>query len=165
MNIERFIAEKIEQAGSVTPAEIQKHTGFSRMQIHRVTSRLMREGKVVRLGATRSLRFVAPSSELQTAIGTRPLSFTRRVELMNLDESITFREISQKTNVLELLPLNVLDILRFAFTEMLNNAIDHSGSKYATIEGSRTTEQVELEIRDQGIGLLENFKRTFSSGR
>lgn len=161
MSVENFIFETIDKQGSVTPGEIKANTGFSRMQINRVTNRLIHEGKIVRIGATRSLKFIAPSSELQTAIGARPLSITRRVELANLDESITFREISQRTNILELLPINVFDILRFAFTEMLNNAIDHSGAKFATIVGSRTTDQVEFEIRDRGIGLLENFRSHF----
>src|ERR1043165_6656103 len=101
MSIEAIILEKISQNGSVTPAEIQKHAGFSRMQIHRVTSRLMREGKIVRLGATRNLRFAAPTNEFQAAIEPRPLSFPRRIQLAYLDESLTFREISQETNVLE----------------------------------------------------------------
>ena len=161
MNVETYITEAIGQHGSVTPGQIQEGTGFSRQHIHRVTTRLVREGKIVRLGATRNLRFIAPSTELQAAIGARPLSFSRRLSLAHLDENTIFREIGQRTNVLELLPLNALDILRYAFTEMLNNAIDHSAAKYAVIEGSRTSELVELEIRDNGIGLLENFRSHF----
>jgi anti-sigma regulatory factor (Ser/Thr protein kinase) len=161
MDIEQFISAHIGEHGSVTPGQIQKHVGFSRVHIHRVTTRLVREGKIVRLGATRNLRFVAPSTTLQAAIGARPLSFSRKVRLAGLAEDTVFREISQKTNVFELIPLNVLDILRYAFTEMLNNAIDHSGAEFAVVEGSRTSELIELEIRDTGIGLLENFRSHF----
>jgi anti-sigma regulatory factor (Ser/Thr protein kinase) len=161
MNLEDYILGQIQEGGSVTPAQILHHSGLSRQHIHRVTTKLMHDGKIVRLGATRNLKFVAPSTELQAAIGSRPLSFSRKVELHGLDENIVFREVGQKTNVLELLPINVVDILRYAFTEMLNNAIDHSSARTASIEGARTSDQIEFEIRDNGIGLLENFRKHF----
>ena len=42
--------------------------------------------------------------------------------------------------------------MRFAFTEMLNNAIDHSGSETATIKWWMSPDQWSFEIRDYGIG-------------
>ena len=161
MDISAIIMQEIEQSGSVTPAKIQQRSGVSRQQVHRITRKLVQSGQIVRLGATRNLHFVAPNLQLQAAIGARPLSFARRLTATGLDENTAFRHITQTTNVLELLPLNVTDILRFAFTEMLNNAIDHSEAHNVYIEGSRTLDEVELEVKDAGIGLLENFRRHF----
>jgi hypothetical protein len=43
-------------------------------------------------------------------------------------------------------------IMGYAFTEMLNNAIDHSDSDTATITWWTTSDQWSFEIRDYGVG-------------
>ena len=48
--------------------------------------------------------------------------------------------------------------------ESLTNIHRHSGSKRATIEISRTPEQVLLEVRDEGKGISRESQRTFNRG-
>ena len=42
--------------------------------------------------------------------------------------------------------------MSFAFTKMLNNAIDHSGSETASIKWWTSADQWSFEIRDYGVG-------------
>jgi anti-sigma regulatory factor (Ser/Thr protein kinase) len=44
-------------------------------------------------------------------------------------------------------------IICYAFTEMLNNAIDHSGSESVTVTWWTSPDQWSFEIRDQGVGV------------
>lgn len=46
----------------------------------------------------------------------------------------------------------------YAFTEMLNNAIDHSGSDTATITWWVGTDQWSFEVRDYGVGVYPKLR-------
>jgi excisionase family DNA binding protein len=50
-------------------------------------------------------------------------------------------------------------IMGYAFTEMLNNAIDHSGSEAATITWWTSPDQWSFEIRDKGGGAFEKLRQ------
>ena len=52
-------------------------------------------------------------------------------------------------------------IIQFAFTEMLNNAIEHSGSKNVSIDFVCDGRNVRFQIADKGMGVFENLKRKF----
>jgi biotin operon repressor len=59
---------------------------------------------------------------------------------------------------LELLPANVLNIWSHAFTEMFNNAIDHSGGKGIRVDITKTAQSCEIRITDDGVGIFEKIK-------
>jgi hypothetical protein len=56
------------------------------------------------------------------------------------------------------LPDNVRDIWSYGFTEMFNNARDHSGGKYITVRIFKTAIDTEMLIRDDGIGIFRKIK-------
>lgn len=49
---------------------------------------------------------------------------------------------------------NVLNIVNHGFTEMLNNAIDHSGGKEVFVWARQTEQRFTLAISDNGIGIF-----------
>lgn len=49
-------------------------------------------------------------------------------------------------------------IIGYAFTEMLNNAIDHSGSESATITWWTGPDQWTFEVRDYGVGVYPKLR-------
>jgi anti-sigma regulatory factor (Ser/Thr protein kinase) len=51
-----------------------------------------------------------------------------------------------------------MSIMHYAFTEMLNNAIDHSGGTKVWIEWWENSASLSFRIRDDGIGAFENVK-------
>lgn len=55
---------------------------------------------------------------------------------------------------------NVIDICAYGFTEMLNNAIDHSGSEAVTIQCRHTAESIRLSIKDRGVGIFKKIKQS-----
>lgn len=56
------------------------------------------------------------------------------------------------------LPKNVLDIWRYCFTEMFNNAVDHSGGSRISIEVIRTAANTELALADDGVGIFKKIQ-------
>jgi anti-sigma regulatory factor (Ser/Thr protein kinase) len=55
------------------------------------------------------------------------------------------------------LPENVYRILHYVFTEMMNNAIDHSGGGHVVIVLARNARVIEIVIQDDGIGIFKKI--------
>ena len=78
----------------------------------------------------------------------------------NRDEDRVWRSLVEP--VLGGLPENVLKICQYSFTEMFNNAIEHSEGEYAKVKIERTARFVTLIVVDDGIGIFEKIKSAFS---
>ena len=60
------------------------------------------------------------------------------------------------------LPPTVLRMALHAFTELLNNAIDHSGGTQVTVSMRQTPLQVQLLVSDDGCGLFKRIAQHFA---
>ena len=60
------------------------------------------------------------------------------------------------------LPAAVQRMARHAFTELVNNAIEHSGGTQVTVSMRQTPLQLQLLISDDGLGLFERIARSFA---
>lgn len=60
------------------------------------------------------------------------------------------------------LPKNVLDICHYGFTEMFNNAIDHSEGTKVNVNIDLWIDQIELKIRDNGVGIFNKIQQKFN---
>jgi len=61
--------------------------------------------------------------------------------------------------VFEGLPGNIVDICHYGFTEMVNNAIDHSGGDGVYVSIERNMQQIMLYVIDDGEGIFRRIKR------
>ncbi len=78
----------------------------------------------------------------------------------NRDEDRVWRSLVEPALVG--LPENVLKICHYSFTEMFNNAIEHSEGEYAIVKIERTARFVTLIVYDDGIGIFEKIQAAFS---
>ena len=78
----------------------------------------------------------------------------RSYKLEGLQEDIVW---SQDFRPFFDLKRNVRDIVYHGFTEMLNNAIDHSNGDLATVFVNQDTEHVTVAITDNGIGIFKKI--------
>ena len=77
-------------------------------------------------------------------------------ENVNLSEDKIFdRDIAKHVNMHE---KNVLSIWRYAFTEMMNNAIEHSRSKRIEVDVTVDAVGTSVLIYDDGIGIFNNIQ-------
>lgn len=74
---------------------------------------------------------------------------------INLEEHIIYME--QVNSMIEDLPNNIKHIWMYAFTEMMNNAIEHSKSTDIYIRIVRNALYTEIAILDNGIGIFNNI--------
>lgn len=62
---------------------------------------------------------------------------------------------------IEEVPANVRDILHHGFTEMVNNAVDHSGGTQLVLDLVKSPLRVEVSVSDNGIGIFKKIKEAF----
>ena len=64
--------------------------------------------------------------------------------------------------LLETLPTNVIGLWEFSFSEMLNNAIDHSGGSVVDVTVSESEENTEILVKDNGIGIFKKIQQSMN---
>lgn len=87
----------------------------------------------------------------------RPVVLTRSLPTQDCDEDRVWDEVELRLQLKRALRPNALAIMRYAFTEMLNNAIEHSQAGRCTIRVTLTPSFVDFEIRDSGIGVFHSI--------
>lgn len=147
-----------KQQDDFTSADAVKLVKISRQTVSLHLSNLVREGYLTKEGSTRGARYryvrgkAAPPKEVVVQLAKK---------LAGLEEDRVFREVDVKLQLKRKVNKNAYRILSYAFTEMLNNAIDHSRAKTAFIEMKVNAHESSFSIRDHGIGAFCNVQRTF----
>jgi excisionase family DNA binding protein len=109
------------------------------------------------LGAVRAAvaRRTLPEDPLTAAQEAEP-SWSQELTLLGLSEDIVWRRIREDLGLDVQTPAG--KIIGYSFTEMLNNAIDHSGSETASITWWTTSDQWIFQIRDYGVGAYPKLR-------
>lgn len=124
---------------------------FSRQYISSVISELVRDGQLIREGSGRWSTYAMP--QFQDYLGHQ---IKKRLPLTDLKEHEVLDDIMRASRLLHKVPENVRSIFNYAFSEMLNNAIDHSRSAEAEIRVFEEDDSVKFIVNDFGIGVFRN---------
>ena len=62
-------------------------------------------------------------------------------------------------------PTNVKSVWRYAFTEMMNNAIEHSAAKRILVSSRKNRLKTRLLIHDDGVGIFKNIQQFLMTER
>ncbi len=152
------ILKRIAQKGALRTSDLVSKLGISRQAIARHLKDLMREGKIIRRGGSRRNSFYLLNDPKKIdEFSGKQTEFKKRFKALGLLEDSVFEEAAKEVS-LKNLAQDELDILRYAFTEMLNNAIDHSGSKFIDVLVRIDELVICVEINDRGIGAFENIR-------
>jgi transcriptional regulator with XRE-family HTH domain len=158
MDIKELILKLIRQKKKVRTADIVRATGFSRAYINRFFKELREEGKIELIGrANQAFYVLAKRNEVEKA--KQKISSSRHLlRNKNLSEDAVLDEIKKNTGIFSNIPDNVSKILGYAFTEMLNNAIEHSRSRQIEVLMKRNS-VVRFDVTDRGVGIFFNIMK------
>lgn len=109
---------------------------------------MVAEGSLFAAGAGRTAHYVAHRTSVV-------VERTRA----GLAEDRLYRDVVRELPELASLPDNAEHVLHYAFTEMVNNAIDHSRARMVRCEVTADGKQVVAVITDDGVGAFENVRR------
>ncbi len=152
------ILQLIKQKGKITSSEITSVVGVSRQYVNMVISNLIAEKEVVKLGGTRNAFYVS-KDYISKHSDVVPNVFKKTYKNKLLEEHKILLEIEERFPKLEQLPENVKSIFIFAFSEMFNNAIEHSRSKNISIEIAVRDKDLSFIVNDFGVGVFRNIMK------
>jgi anti-sigma regulatory factor (Ser/Thr protein kinase) len=165
MDVKNLIIRKLEKDGEVRSADIVRETGFSRAYVNRFFRELREEGVLTLVGKANRSKYIPAVEKLVRDEIESTKSIRRILGNSGLQEDKVFYDIEKRTGIMKALPENVHRILNYAFTEMLNNAIEHSGSETIKVEMERKKTNICFEVRDWGIGIYRNIMEKNSHDR
>lgn len=145
--IRRFLLNSVKAGNQHYLHDAMETFGLTRQAIHRHLTALVEMGYLVANGNTRARRYILGPVRSHRA----------EFQLAGLRESdVYYRDLGFMFNDL---PAEIENICHYGFTEMLNNAIDHSGGTIATVIVNRDAEMIECWILDDGEGIFNHIAR------
>ena len=145
--IRRYILNRIEKSPDDVTKATAKQFGITRQAVNKHLRRLQAEGVLRPSGKTRaSVYQLAPLSKW---------SHYWEIEPGLAEDIVWSRDVR---DILGDMTDNVLDIWSYGFTEMFNNAIDHSDGSFIGVQIRKTATTTEMMISDNGYGIFKKIQ-------
>jgi hypothetical protein len=149
-DVRRYIIDHVEEF----PREIARKTaekfGITRQAANKHLQRLTKEKSLLEEGETRNRTYRL------AALATWGKSY----KIDGLQEDVVWRE--DIAPVVGDLPDNVRNIWLHGFTEMFNNALDHSGGDVIAVQIKKTAATTEMFIVDNGVGIFRKIQKALN---
>jgi hypothetical protein len=134
---------------TLSSGAVGRALGVSRQMAHRLLSGLVAEGRLVRGGAGRSATYAASGG----------LPLIRRYPRAVIAEDRVWSEVAADCGAIGKLPKPARSILQYAFTKMLNNAIEHSRGREIEIRFEAARDGLAFVVGDDGVGVFANLRK------
>ena len=145
--IREFLLAAVKAGSQSLIADAMAAFKISRQAVHGHLSALMKSGYLVAHGNTRARQYTPGVNRLHRQ--SLLLAGLRESDVYYREFGFMFKE----------LPREIEEICQYGFTEMLNNAIDHSGGTVADISVSRTDKAITILVVDDGEGIFNRIVR------
>jgi len=145
--IRKFIMENVGSHPNDIATLTSDKFNISRQAVNVHLRKLIVQRSIVREGKTRNISYRLHPLIEDTL--TFPLS--------GLEEDRVWRDFVRPR--LGSLPDNIIDIWGYGFTEMLNNAIDHSQGSYVFVNIKKYPVLSEISITDDGFGIFRRIQQ------
>ncbi len=152
------VLDFIKMNKPVNGQDVAGYFGISRQAANKHIKALLIEGKITKEGVTRGARYRPAGT---AGRGARSQIIQRKYTLSGLEEHETFSRISTLLNLGNNVSSAAYAIIRHAFTEMLNNAIDHSMSESCIVRFELDQYECSFTVRDFGIGIFHSICTKF----
>lgn len=134
--------------GADLPAHLMQRLDISRRRASALLNKLAQAQWLTPVGPPRKL--VYRPGPLRQVV--------KRYPLAGLQEDLPWR---RDFHPFFELPPELRRIAQHAFTELLNNAVDHSGGSSVTVSMRQTPLQLQLLVSDDGCGVFERIAQSF----
>lgn len=145
--ISELILNQVEKHPSDIVLFLTKQFGFSRQRAHAYVAREVKNGKIVKVGHARWTRYFL--------VGGKHIEFSLRIKPGLAEDQVWSKYV--KPMILTY-PSNILESCNYGFTEILNNAIDHSGGTTIYVEVKISNDDVTIIVMDNGIGIFQKIQ-------
>lgn len=158
MKVEDIVLEVAESKKHFKTADVvavmDKNTASDRTYVSTVIASLVKRGILVREGSGRWSVYALP--KYADTLGKR---IKKRLRNESLEEYAVFDSIKKEKPFINALRENIQSIFAYAFSEMLNNAIEHSHSKNIELSVTQQNDKLNFIVRDFGVGVFRNVMK------
>jgi hypothetical protein len=149
-DVRKYIIENVEKFPSDIARRTAEKFDISRQAVNKHLRKLTKDKFLTEAGETRSRSYrLAALSEWQ-----------KTYRLSESSEDVVW--LNDIAPLLSQLPDNVRNIWHHAFTEMFNNALDHSEGNSIAVNVAKTAAATEMWISDDGIGIFRKIKNAMA---
>lgn len=146
-DIRKYILEHVESNPAGISKAVSAHFQVTRQAANKHMQRLTEEGCLTESGNTRGRIYKI------AAIST--WSKTYEISQQPEEHVVWTNDIKP---ALGHLPQNAMDIWHYGFTEIFNNAIEHSEGKKILVAISKSATHAEMSILDDGVGIFRKIQ-------
>lgn len=146
------------EKGLIRTKEIAGAFRVSRQYASRLLNFLVSSGKLVKIGSTAKSAYALPEYA-KKHLEMLPSRISKTFANKNLEEHVVLDKIESELPLILGQKENIRSIFVYAFSEMLNNAIEHSGTKKIKIGVEFKDKMLVFSIDDFGIGVFRNVMK------
>jgi hypothetical protein len=161
--ITAFILDNVDRLGTGISPAVQRHFGVTKQTAHRYLAELVASGALSATGSGRGRAYArtrSPASPLAPH-ETLERTFTQALDrARRAGEDALWRDDIEPL-IFPTMRRNVRSILRHGFTEMVNNALDHSGGSELRYSYNDEGASIRLTVEDDGIGAYARLREGF----
>lgn len=149
--IRKFILENVQQHPGDIANVLAKKFNFSRQHAHRYLAKEVKNGNLIKTGRTRWTQYFLSSGNY--------IEFAEKIKLGLAEDRVW--SLYVKPIVISC-PDNIYQICFYGFTEIFNNAIDHSNGSviFSSIEIKNDT--LFIKIMDDGVGIFTKIQKALN---
>lgn len=154
-----LILKDFEKGNPLTASDLSRKYKISRQGLHRYLAKLVRDGRILKQGSSpKTTYYILNKSQVLRRIWKGGKRFQKRVRAEGLHEDLLLKEIESQKTFLDGLSEHAIINFAYAFTEMVNNAIDHSKTKFIDISVKVSSGVVSFAVADRGVGIFQNMR-------
>jgi anti-sigma regulatory factor (Ser/Thr protein kinase) len=150
------IIQEVREKGVVRSSDFIASFDVSRQYVSKLLSSLVDENVLIKIGSTKSA-FYTTEEYIKENPHIAPHTYSKILINKKLEEHKIFNDIEKQFLPALKISENVKSIFEYAFSEMLNNAIEHSTSKRIRIFVSLNNDILTFVVDDYGIGVFRNI--------
>ena len=140
------ILRQIEGLGEASTGDLSGSLGVTRQAVQYHLRSLLESGLIRRSGKGRSTRY------------RRTFAFAKRWRIGDAEEDEVWADVAAEVDCLDSAAETVKSILRYAVTEMVNNAIDHSGGTSFEVAVRCFDDLIAIDVADEGVGAFAHLR-------
>jgi anti-sigma regulatory factor (Ser/Thr protein kinase) len=146
--IQKFILDNVENHPGDIAIVLAKKFGFSRQRAHRYLIREVENGNIIKTGHTRWTYYFLANGKY--------IRFIEKIKPGIAEDRVWLKYI--KPMILSY-PENIYRICAYGFTEIFNNAIDHSKGTTILTKVEISNNALKITIVDNGIGIFKKIQK------
>lgn len=145
----RMLPEHPRDIVALTMAEF----GITRQAVHLYINKEIKSETIVKTGETKTTRYFL--------IGGEKIEFSCKIKTGLEEDRVWSKYV--KPMILKY-PYNIQEIIAYGFTEIYNNAIDHSGGTAIYTQIEVVKDNIEITIMDNGVGIFKKIQEFLGLG-